>query len=150
MEREEVAMQTTTAPINSSITIDAPIDRVWQAITTPSQIKRWFLGVDTETDWQVGSPIVHRGEYEGRPYIDKGEILSFEPPRLLRHSHWSDLSGRPDAPDAYQVVSWALAEVDGSTRVVITETNLPSDEAAQLSESTWTTILRNLKSTLEA
>jgi uncharacterized protein YndB with AHSA1/START domain len=50
-----------------SITIDAPVTRVWEALTTPELIQRWFLGVETETDWQPGSPIVHRGEYQGRP-----------------------------------------------------------------------------------
>jgi uncharacterized protein YndB with AHSA1/START domain len=52
----------------ASVTIEAPADEVWKALTTPALIKRWFFGVDTETDWKVGSPIVHRGEYQGKPY----------------------------------------------------------------------------------
>ena len=36
---------------SSSITIGAPIDEVWKAITTPELIKQWFFGVDTESDW---------------------------------------------------------------------------------------------------
>jgi hypothetical protein len=78
-----------------SITIDAPIARVWQALTTPETIKRWFFGVDTETDWRVGSPIVHRGEYQGKPYEDIGEILEIEP-----LPDWFTLTGArfPDFP----------------------------------------------------
>lgn len=89
-----------------SITIEAPMARVWEALTTPELIKRWFFGVDTTTDWNVGSPIVHRGEYQGRPYEDKGTILEVEPPRRLVHSHWSPVSGVPDAPQNYQRVTW--------------------------------------------
>ena len=37
----------------SSITIDAPIDEVWKAITTPELIKQWFFGV---TRRATGSP----------------------------------------------------------------------------------------------
>ena len=37
----------------SSITIDAPIDEAWKAITTPELIKQWFFGV---TRRATGSP----------------------------------------------------------------------------------------------
>ena len=84
---------------SSSITIGAPIDEVWKAITTPELIKQWFFGVDTESDWEPGGPLIHRGEWQGNPYVDKGEILRIEPPTLLVHTHWSDVSGLPDAPE---------------------------------------------------
>ena len=88
-----------------SITIAAPIDEVWQAITTPELIKQWFFGVDTESDWKPGSHLIHRGEWQGKPYVDKGEILKIEPPALLVHTHWSEVSGVPDAPENYQEVT---------------------------------------------
>src|SRR5687767_6507873 len=64
-----------TLRTESTISIDASSARVWEALTTPEVIKEWFFGVDTETDWKVGSPIVHRGEYQGKPYEDKGSIV---------------------------------------------------------------------------
>jgi uncharacterized protein YndB with AHSA1/START domain len=132
-----------------SITIDAPAERVWDALTKPDLIKRWFFGVDTETDWKVGSPIVHRGEYQGKPYEDKGTILEFEPTRSLVHSHWSPGSGVPDSPENYQRVSWTLAERDGKTELTVTEVNLPSEEARAVSEKSWKMVLGNLKELLE-
>ena len=90
----------------NSITIAAAIDEVWEALTTPDQIKRWFFGVDTETDWKVGSPLVHRGEYQGKPYEDKGEIVRFDPPELLVHTHWSDLSGTPERTVRSTIKRW--------------------------------------------
>jgi uncharacterized protein YndB with AHSA1/START domain len=134
----------------TSITIDASVDDVWKALTTPELIKQWFFGVDTETDWKVGSPLVHRGEYQGRPYVDKGEIVRFDPPKLLVHTHWSDLSGKPDSPEHYQEVSWALSERDGATELTISERNLPSEEAKAVSEQGWKTVLNNLKDLLES
>lgn len=110
---------------SASTTIEAPAQEVWEALTTPELIKQWFFGVDTETDWTPGSPIVHRGEWQGKPYEDKGEIVRFEPPELLVHTHWSDLSGKPDSPEHHQEVSWGLAERDGATELTITERNLP-------------------------
>ena len=85
-------------------------------ITTPSELKKWFFGVDTEADWKVGGNLVHRGEYEGKPYVDKGEILAFEPPRRLVHTHWSDVSGLADVPENYQEVAWDLTERAGGTQ----------------------------------
>jgi uncharacterized protein YndB with AHSA1/START domain len=139
----------TDLSLTSSITIHAPIEDVWRAVTTPALIKQWFFGVDTETDWTVGSPLVHRGEYGGKPYEDRGEILQFDPPKLLVHTHWSDLSGKPDSPEHYQEVSWALAERNGATDLTITERNLPSEEGKAVSEESWRTVLENLRAVLE-
>lgn len=142
-------MQTTVNEIRSATRIDAPIARVWQAITTPAEIKRWFFGVDTESDWKVGSQLVHTGQYQGKPYIDKGEILEIESPKRLVHTHWSDISGKPDMPEHYQTVAWDLAERDGGTQLTITEQNLPSSEAARTSEAAWAGALKSLKEMLE-
>ena len=142
-------MSTTTNEIRSSTRIDAPIDTVWKAITTPERIKQWFFGVDTESDWKVGSQLVHTGEYQGKPYVDKGEILELESPRRLVHTHWSDVSGKPDMPENYQIVAWDLAERDGGTELTITEENLPSDAAAKTSKAAWAGALKALKELLE-
>jgi uncharacterized protein YndB with AHSA1/START domain len=95
------------------------------AVTTPELIKQWFFGVDTESDWKPGSPLIHRGEWQGKPYVDKGEILR------------------------YQEVTWALSERDGSTELTITERNLPSEETKAVSEDSWKTVLTSLKDVLE-
>ena len=132
-----------------SIAIDAPIDDVWAVITKPDQIEKWFFGVKTESDWEVGSSLVHRGEWQGKPYVDKGEILRIDPPKLLVHTHWSDVSGTPDAPEHYQEVTWALEEQGDGTVLTVSERNLPSDEAKQVSDQSWAMVLGNLKQLLE-
>jgi uncharacterized protein YndB with AHSA1/START domain len=134
---------------SASVTIHAPAQEVWRALTTPETIKRWFFGVETETDWTPGSSIVHRGEYQGKPYVDKGEIVRFEPPELLVHTHWSDASGTPDDPEHYQEVTWALTEREGATELTISERNLPSEEAKAVSEQSWKAALESLKALLE-
>jgi uncharacterized protein YndB with AHSA1/START domain len=132
-----------------SITVSAPIAKVWEAVTTPDLIKQWFFGVETETDWKEGSPIIHRGEYQGRPYEDRGQILEIDPPRLLVHSHWSPVSGLPDAPENHERVEWKLDELGGGTQLTIRESNLSSEEARATSEQSWRLVLENLKTMLE-
>lgn len=133
----------------ASVTIAAPAAKVWEALTTPDLIKRWFFGVDTETDWAVGSPIVHRGEYQGEPYEDRGTIVEVEPGRSLVHTHWSPVSGLPDRPENYQEVTWSLSERDGSTELTVSEVNLPSEQAKTVSEEGWHGALNALKELLE-
>ena len=105
--------------------------------------------MDTEAEWEVGGKLIHRGEYQGRPYVDRGEILEFTPPRRLVHSHWSDVSGKPDEPENREIVTWDLAELDGGTRLTITELSLPSEEAARTSGAAWKAALQSLKTLLE-
>jgi uncharacterized protein YndB with AHSA1/START domain len=134
----------------TAITIAAPIASVWDALTTPELIQRWFFGVQTETDWKEGSPIVHRGEYQGMPYEDKGTIVAVDPPRRLVHTHWSPVSGLPDSEEHYQQVTWTLTEEQGSTVLTVSETNLPSDDAKTTSEQGWTSALAALKDVVES
>jgi uncharacterized protein YndB with AHSA1/START domain len=132
-----------------SITINAAIDDVWKALTTPSAIEQWFFGVQTETDWQPGNSIVHTGEWQGKPYQDKGTILRIEPPTLLVHTHWSPTSGVPDDPERYEEVRWELAERGDRTALTLRETNLPSKDAKAVSDQAWAAALHNLKDLLE-
>ena len=140
---------TTDLTTRHTVTIDAPPERVWEAITTPETIKKWFFGVDTKTDWKEGSPIVHTGQWQGKPYEDKGEIVKVEPSKLLVHTHWSDASGVPDRPENYQRVSWKLSPSHGSTELTVDEVNLPSEEAKKMSDQSWKTVLDKLKGLLE-
>ena len=54
---------------------DAPIQEVWDAVTRPDRIRRWFMPVSGEL--RVGGSF----QLEGNA---GGEILTCEPPRLLR------------------------------------------------------------------
>jgi uncharacterized protein YndB with AHSA1/START domain len=78
-----------------------------------------------------------------------GEILKSDPPTLLVHTHWSDLSGLPDQPENYQEVTWALEEEGRKTKLTVTERNLPSEEAKAVSEQGWKAALTGLKGVLE-
>jgi uncharacterized protein YndB with AHSA1/START domain len=140
----------TDQELRTSVKIEAPPEDVWKALTTPSSIKQWFFGVDTETDWRVGGSLVHRGEYQGKPYEDKGTILEFDRPHVLAHSHWSPTSGQSDLPENYQAVRWTLDDRGGETELSVTETNLPSEEARAVSERGWEGALTALKRLIES
>jgi uncharacterized protein YndB with AHSA1/START domain len=140
---------TTDIGTTTSVALDAPIEEVWSAITTPERITEWFFGVQTRGEWVPGGELVQTGEWQGRPYESKAVLERIERPTLLQLRHWSPMSGRPDEPESYETVVYRLAERDGGTELTITESNLPSDEARQLSERIWAMVLDNLKRVVE-
>jgi uncharacterized protein YndB with AHSA1/START domain len=134
----------------TSITIHAPADKVWDALTEPALRKKWFFGVDTKTDWKVGSPIVHKGDFEGKPYEDKGIVKVFEPGKKLVHTHWSSMSGRPDRPENYETVTYTLKEKNGATELEVSEENIAGAEQKATSEKMWKGALGELRKVVEA
>ena len=129
--------------------IDAPPDKVWAALTDPEQIKEYMFGSQVETDWKQGSPIVWKGEYDGKRYEDKGEIVEIEPERRLKVTHFSPLSGQEDRPENYHTVLYELQERNGGTHVSLHQDNNSSEEAAEHSQANWETMLAGLKQVVE-
>jgi len=111
-----------TAQVDKVITASAP--EIWTALTTPVALKKFFFGADVVTNWKVGSPIRMRGEFKGKPYEDKGDIVAFDAPRQLSFSHWSAMSGQADAPANYHLVTFDLAPEGEVTLVTLSQANL--------------------------
>jgi len=129
--------------------IDASPEEVWKALTDPELIARYMFGSRVETDWQVGSPILWKGEYEGESYEDKGEILAIEPEHRLDVTHYSPLGGAEDLPENYHTLSYVL-EADGPrTRLSLSQDNNGSEEEAQHSQAMWEQVLDGLKQVAE-
>jgi uncharacterized protein YndB with AHSA1/START domain len=128
-----------------STTVLYPPERVWRALTDPSEIRQYFFGTDVVTDWRVGSPIRWRGEWKGKPYEDRGQVLEFEPPTRLAVSHFSPLTGAPDVPENYHTVTYIVAEVPGGTTLTIRQGNNRSEGEIPESEKTWQMMLGSLK-----
>jgi uncharacterized protein YndB with AHSA1/START domain len=129
--------------------IDASPKQVWKALTDPELIEQYMFGSRVVTDWKVGSPIVWKGEFEGKKYEDKGEILAIEPEKLLKVTHFSALSGQDDRPENYRTLVYELEERDGTTRVSLSQDKNPSEEAAEHSRANWEKMLAGLKQVVE-
>ncbi|HVQ01076.1 MAG TPA: SRPBCC domain-containing protein [Candidatus Thermoplasmatota archaeon] len=133
----------------ASILIRAPPGKVWDALVNPDVIKKYMFNTIVVSEWKQGSPIVWKGEWEGRQYEDKGTILAFEPERLMRYSHFSPLSGKPDIPQNYHTVTIALVQQGSDTLVSLTQDNNGNEEARRHSEHNWNMMLMNLKKVVE-
>ncbi|WP_284976450.1 SRPBCC domain-containing protein [Arthrobacter sp. efr-133-TYG-104] len=133
-----------------SVTIGARRGEVWQALTDPHIIRQYFLGTTVTSTWRVGEPITYSGEYNGTSYRDKGTILAFEPPELLKTTHFSPSTGLADVPENYHTVEYRLAESADGTVITITQGNNTTDNEVEQSSGTWRLVLQNLKELLES
>lgn len=73
----------------ASMSVNASSERVWKALVDPEAIKQYMFGTNFVSDWREGSPIIWKGEWQGRSYEDKGMILQLKPGRTLEYSHFS-------------------------------------------------------------
>jgi len=104
-----------------------------------------MFGAEVRSDWKEGSPIVWRGEWQGKSFEDNGVVLQVEPGRLLRYSHFSPLSGAADLPENYHTVTIELTETGPATRVVLTQDNNATEQAREHSAKNWQQMLGGLK-----
>ena len=133
----------------ASIDIEAPATRVWAALIEPDQIAAYMFGSRVETDWEVGHPITWNGEWEGRPYQDKGQVLAYDEPARLSVTHFSPLTGQDDVPENYHTLVYELDESAGVTTVSLSQDNNGSEEEAEHSRANWQMMLDGLKKQVE-
>ncbi len=134
----------------ATITINAPADAVWKALTDPALIKEYMFGSEVTSEWKVGSTITYSGVYQGTEYEDHGRILDFKPGELLRSTHFSPVGGKQDIPENYHTLTWTLEPDGDTTQLTLTQDNNESEDAAQHSEANWTSVLKGLKELVES
>jgi uncharacterized protein YndB with AHSA1/START domain len=141
MDKQFVARRT--------LAINAPVAKVWDALVNPRMIKQYMFGTNAISEWKEGSPIVFRGEWEGKRYEDKGMILRLEPERVLQYTHFSPLSGVPDTPENYHTVTVELSSQGTRTLLTLSQDNNASEQAREHSEKSWGIMLASLRDLLE-
>ena len=137
--------------IVEEITIRAPADRIFTALTSPEERVRWwgaegrFTATHVESDLRPGGNWVMRGTaFGGRPFTIQGVYREIDRPRLLVFT-W--LPSWQDDP-IETLVSFDILEKDGVTTVRVTHSGLAT-ESARAQHRGWPDILAWLKSYVE-
>jgi uncharacterized protein YndB with AHSA1/START domain len=130
--------------------ISASPGQVWDALTDPEAISSFMFGSKVETDWEEGSPITWSGEYDGKPYQDKGEILEVVENQRLRMTHYSPLSGEEDVPENYHTLDYRLEDAGKTTKLTLDQDGNDSEEQAEQFAANWQTMLDQVKEYVEA
>jgi uncharacterized protein YndB with AHSA1/START domain len=136
------------ATVERSIWIAAPRERVWQAITDPQQLDKWYA---THFKWEI--PTLHVGA-QVTFYNSDTDILHATIEVLDPLHEWR-LRWDPVEQGVVLVTTFLLEEENGGTRATITETgygSLPEDQRRQWIDSIdsgYTMSMENLKAHVE-
>lgn len=112
-------MAAQTDRIERDVLIAAPVERVWDLITTAEHLGRWFGDAGAEIDLRPGGRLTLRWHDSGA--VD-GRVEVVEPPRRFAY-RWQH-SGDPAAeltPANSTFVDFTLAAEGGGTRVAVVE-----------------------------
>ena len=102
--------------VKSTITINAPAKKVWDALTNPGQTKEYMFGCETVSDWKVGDSLLWVANYEGKEMVFvKGFIVAIQPNELLIYTVIDPYSDMPDIPQNYLNVTYQLSELGEQT-----------------------------------
>lgn len=143
--------------IENTIVINAPASVVWNALVNPEQTKKYMFGCEALSDWKVGSPLLWKGEYEGKEMIFvKGHIVDIQPEKFLAYTAIDPNSTIVDTPENYLTVTYTLSSVKGQTTLTVTQGDYSTvAEGERRYQETynngegWNPILREIKKLVE-
>lgn len=109
--------------ITNQVIINAPTSKVWDALINPEQTKKYMFGCETVSDWQVGSELLWKAEYEGQEMVFvKGHIVKLESGKVLAYTTIDPNNPDiPDVPENYLTVTYTLTEENGATLFTVTQ-----------------------------
>ena len=122
-------------------------EQLWSALTTSEFMKKFWLGVQFETDWKVGSAWQMR--YSDGTVTDTGEILEFDPPRRLVLKWHNEF--RPELKaEGFSRCVMELEPIGEAVKLTLTH-SMPVEGSKFIGAVSggWPQILSNLKSLLE-
>jgi uncharacterized protein YndB with AHSA1/START domain len=137
----------------STIKINASMQQVWDTITKPDLVKLWQYGSILTTDWNVGSEIRFKTEWEGKIFEQWGKVLEIRPNQLIKYSLFAPRPHLEDKPENYFIMKYVLTTENGLVKLeIIQEDNRAGavQEKPLGEESTiLDPILQSLKSVAE-
>lgn len=131
---------------SKSIIISSTPEKVWDVLTNPAKVKKYLFGTHVKTDWNVGSPIVFQGEYDGKKYEDKGNVVENRPYETLKYNYWSGFSGLEDKPENHSLVSYTIEKLtDHEIKLTWHQRGFPSEAGRKHTEQALEGILETIK-----
>jgi uncharacterized protein YndB with AHSA1/START domain len=122
-------------------------EKLWSALTDPSQMKQFWFGMHQDCAWTLGSPwrLIHG---DGR-VLDAGEILEIDPPKRIVIKWRNEF--RPELNvEGFSRCTMELEPVGEAMKLTIVHSvDRPESKLVEAVSGGWPKILSNLKSLLE-
>jgi uncharacterized protein YndB with AHSA1/START domain len=144
--------------IKNTISINASASKVWNALVNPEQTQKYMFGCKAISDWEIGSPLLWEGIYDGKTMVFvKGKIVEIKQGLKLSYTVIDPNNPAiPDIPENYLTVTYDLEEKSGITTLTVTQGDYSqvADGEKRYNESYnngegWNPILVQIKNILE-
>lgn len=136
--------------LETSIKIKSPAAKVWDALINPDIIRQYLFGTNAISDWEEGSTLIFRGEWQGHQYEDKGIITKLEEEKVFQYTYWSGFTGLEDKPENYSEVTFSLSEWGGTTELKLRQIGFVDKNALEHSKKNWDNVLKHIKEIVES
>lgn len=118
-------------------------ERLWQALTDPSQTSRYYYEASIEGSWEIGSPLNYR-KPDGSIMIE-GTLLEMQAGRRLVHSF--HFPGYPEKPSR---VTFEIDQMGEACRLTVTHDDFEAETDTYRGVAMgWNPVLSGLKTLLE-
>ena len=132
--------------IERELDLAAPIERVWQVITDPAYVARWFGG-RAEIDLRPGGAAVFGWPEEGMGDFH-AVVERVEPPRVFAFRWMHDAGVPVGAAAVSTVVELSLEATGGGTRLRLVESGFADDTHRKENGEGWDAELADLATLL--
>jgi uncharacterized protein YndB with AHSA1/START domain len=128
--------------------IKATQEQVWDAITNPDIVAKFFHGARVESTYEVGSRLRSLSPDRTTTWGDN-TVLECEPPHRLVHT-WRSLYDPEMAAEPESRVTWEIeAQPGGFAKLTLVHDRLDASPNTAASVKGWSYILSNLKTVVE-
>ncbi len=147
-----------TDRIQKTVDLDAPVERVWRAISDHKEFGAWFR-VSLDGPFRVGETSTGHITYPGYEHLKwESRVVAIDPPRLLSFT-WHPYAIDPEADYSSEpstLVEFRLEPIGQGTRLTVTESGFDAlppgrrDEALRSNEGGWEEQMRNIRAHVES
>jgi uncharacterized protein YndB with AHSA1/START domain len=108
--------------VKNTIDINAPVEKVWDALVNPEQTQKYMFGCKAMSDWKQGSALTWPAVYEGKEMtFVTGFVLEIQKPTLLIYSVIDPNASYPKTPENHLKVKYELSERNGVTTFTVSQ-----------------------------
>ena len=149
--------QSTSIPafIESIIDINAPVGKIWQALTDPAFTRQYMFGCNVVSHWEIGGPVSWVGSEGGVMYVD-GKLIQYEPEKLLEFTVIDPNASYANTPNNHLHVKYTILSKPGSNQLQVRQGDFTSVAEGEkrytetIADGGWEALLNTIKEIVEA
>ena len=143
--------------IQNTIVIRSNASNVWELLTQSQPTIKYMFGCKAITNWEIGSPLLWQGSYEGKDMVFvKGIVKEYISEKLLIYSTIDPNNASiADIPENYLDVHYIIDKTDSGITLTIKQGNYKTVAQGEqrynesIAGGGWQSILEQIKTIAE-